>query len=60
VKAPAAHPRAVGLRADLDRYMTEIIIPERARNSAPAEGEATRVAALRSEWEALKLQWSSP
>jgi tetratricopeptide (TPR) repeat protein len=60
VKAPAAHPRAVELRADLDRYVTEIIIPERARMSAPAEEEATRLAALRTEWEALKVQWSSP
>ena len=59
VKAPHANPRAVELRADLDRYVNQIIIPERAKRTPPAE-ESARTNVLRAEWEALKQQWSGP
>ena len=39
--------------------MNQVIIPERAKRTPPAE-EAARTNALRAEWEALKQQWSSP
>jgi hypothetical protein len=59
VKAPQANARAVELRADLDRYVNQIIIPERAKRTPPGE-EIARANALRAEWEALKQQWSAP
>lgn len=46
------HPESAGpLRADLDRLVTEGLIPERER----AEPEAAAV--LRMQWQALKEQW---
>jgi len=59
VKTPHTTPRAIELRADLDRYVNQIIIPERAKRTPPTE-EAARTIALRVEWQALKDQWSSP
>jgi tetratricopeptide (TPR) repeat protein len=56
VKAVHGSPRAAILRADLDRYVNEIIIPERARRTPPNE-ESARIVALRAEWEAMKQQW---
>jgi hypothetical protein len=45
-------PESAGaLRSDLDRLVTEVLIPEREREE-PEAG-----AALRVEWEALKEQW---
>jgi hypothetical protein len=59
VKAPHTQARAVQLRADLDRYVNQVIIPERAKQSPPAE-EAARTDILRAEWEAIKQQWGGP
>jgi hypothetical protein len=59
VRAPDVSARAIELRADLDRYVNQVIIPERARRPTPAE-EAARGSALRAEWEALKQQWRTP
>jgi tetratricopeptide (TPR) repeat protein len=56
VKAVHGSPRAATLRVDLDRYVSEIIIPERARQTPPGE-EAARTEALRAEWESMKQQW---
>ena len=58
VRAPRTNPASAGLRADLDRYVLDVLIPERGRRPSPAE-EATRSAALRAEWEALKQQWTA-
>ncbi|MBI4264068.1 MAG: hypothetical protein HY657_06820 [Acidobacteria bacterium] len=44
------------LRADVDRLVTEALIPERARTK-PAREQQDAVAALRAEWESLKQQW---
>jgi hypothetical protein len=49
-------PDAEKLRVDLDRLMTQALIPERARTIVardPQEG----LTALRTEWEILKQQW---
>lgn len=56
VRAPRANPGSAGLRTDLDRYVTDVLIPERARRPSSAE-ESARSSALRAEWEALKQQW---
>lgn len=44
------------VRADLDRLVTQVLIPERAR-TRPAREQPEAAAALRAEWEALKSQW---
>ena len=46
------HPESAGaLRADLDRLVTEGLIPEREREAPGA------AAGLRMQWQALKEQW---
>jgi hypothetical protein len=44
------------LRVDLDRLMTQALIPERARTIVAREPQEG-LAALRTEWEILKQQW---
>lgn len=44
------------LRADLDRLVTEVLIPERAHTSE-ADGVLDSEATLRTEWDLLKQQW---
>ena len=44
------------LRADLDRLVTQALIPERARNR-PAREQPDLMAALRAEWDLVKQQW---
>jgi len=59
IQAPAiAGADGPALRADLDRLMTEAIIPERARRvAAHADPEAQRVA-FAAEWASIKERWS--
>jgi hypothetical protein len=57
VRAMLARDRGAALRADLDRLVVQVIIPERAarlqlRDSKPA------VAGMLAEWEAFKSSWS--
>jgi hypothetical protein len=44
-----------GLRNDLDRLVTQALIPERARTRANREAES--VAMLQAEWDLVKQQW---
>ena len=44
------------LRDDLDRLVTQAIIPERVR-TRPAREQAEAQTALRAEWELVKSQW---
>jgi hypothetical protein len=45
-----------GLRDDLDRLVTQALIPERSRTLVARDPQEA-VAALRTEWELLKQQW---
>ena len=57
VRAPLARDRGARLRADLDRLVTQAIIPQRAaRLQVSDHGQA--VAGMLNEWEAFKTQWS--
>jgi hypothetical protein len=47
---------ASALRADLDRLVTEALIPERARQRSPG-GPEDAMTALRVEWDGIKQQW---
>ena len=55
VRAPIAGPRALGLRADIDRLVREGIIPDRGK-LAP-DDRVSRETALRAEWELVKQKW---
>jgi hypothetical protein len=44
------------LRTDLDRLVTQALIPERVR-TRPAREQPELLASLRSEWDLLKQQW---
>jgi hypothetical protein len=49
-------PAASELRSDIDRLVTQALIPERARvRSAREQADATE--ALRAQWELVKQQW---
>ncbi|HEY2431728.1 MAG TPA: hypothetical protein VGI12_03570 [Vicinamibacterales bacterium] len=56
VSATLARDRGVALRADLDKLVTEGIIPDRA-GRAPAQERRQTVAALAAEWETFKSGW---
>ena len=45
-----------GLRAELDRLVTDALIPERARTRAVRE-QQDAIAAMRTEWEKVKKDW---
>ena len=49
-------PAPSELRSDIDRLVTQALIPERARvRSAREQGDATE--AVRAQWESVKEQW---
>jgi len=60
VRAPLSGARAERLRTDLDRYVNQVLIPERARKPASIEESARTAAAMHADWEALKQHWKSP
>jgi hypothetical protein len=47
---------AVALRVELDRVVTEALIPERAR-TRPVREQADATASMRAEWEQIKSAW---
>jgi hypothetical protein len=56
VRASATGKAGDSLRDDLDRFVQQWILPERARRPPGAEG-SKRAAALRAEWRALTQAW---
>lgn len=59
VRAPMMD-RGPGLRTDLDQLVVQGIIPDRARELAPAPDDAATTAAdLRAEWEVVKQKWGN-
>jgi hypothetical protein len=57
IRAGLRPDRAAALRTDLDRLVTQALIPERARGR-PAREQQETTTALRAEWDALKAQWN--
>jgi hypothetical protein len=51
VRAPLASDKGAALRADLDRLMQRVIIPERAKLTAQPPDQ------LHSDWEKFKARW---
>ena len=57
IRAILGRDRGVILRGDLDRLVTQAIIPERAARLSPRDSSVA-VTGLLSEWEAFKAGWS--
>lgn len=61
LRAPLAEDRGAALRLDLDRLVTQALIPERAGKTttgSPRANSRDAQAALAEEWEAFKRLWS--
>jgi tetratricopeptide (TPR) repeat protein len=56
IRAVAARERGVALRADLDRLVTQAIIPDRAAR-APARDRRQAAATMLADWEGFKKNW---
>ena len=56
VRAPLVPDTAAALRHDIDRFVTTVLIPERARRRSPREHDEA-LNALRAEWESTKADW---
>ena len=59
VRAAQAGPKGAALQADLNRFVIQVVIPERARQLAASNPDAAAAAAasMRQEWELLKQAW---
>jgi hypothetical protein len=57
IRAGSLGTRGVTLRADLDRLMTNVILPERARQLTPAGDAQSALTLLLQQWDDLKKKW---
>jgi hypothetical protein len=57
VRATLKPDRADALRSDLDRLVTQAIIPERAART-PARDRHEIIASLTAEWDRFKAAWN--
>jgi len=58
LRATLAADRGAALRTDLDRLVTQAIIPERAAKLSPKGDAKEAQAAMLAEWEVFKKAWS--
>jgi hypothetical protein len=56
IRAALNRDRGVALRADLDKLMTQAIIPDRAAR-LPARDRSRATTTMTTEWEAFKKLW---
>jgi hypothetical protein len=56
VRATLGPASSSALRADIDRLVTQALVPERAR-LRPSGDQADATEALRAQWETIKTQW---
>lgn len=57
VRASLAGSDAASLRSELDRIVSQAILPERARQMSARGDSVQAVAAMRREWDTLKMMW---
>ena len=50
--------QGAALRGDLDRFVTEVIVPERARQQSASGDPRPAMAILQAQWDDVKKQWS--
>jgi len=58
LRAQLADDRGAALRADLDRLVTQALIPERAAKLSPKGDPKDAQAAMLAEWDTFKKGWS--
>jgi hypothetical protein len=56
VRAPLQPTMTTTLRGNIDRFVTTVLIPERAK-TRPLKEQQTALTELQTEWELLKEQW---
>ena len=56
VRAPLQPAMTMMLRGNIDRFMTTVLIPERAK-TRPVKEQQTALNELQTEWEQVKQQW---
>lgn len=56
IRAPFLGVRGLALRNDLDRFVTQVLIPERAQRESLSDPKGA-AALLQREWESLKDRW---
>jgi hypothetical protein len=56
-RAALTGDQRAALRADLERIVTQALIPERVRLGSPPGSAAQMTAAMHSEWDAIKQAW---
>jgi hypothetical protein len=56
VRAPLRPASAPTLRADIDRFVTEVLIPDRARRR-PQREQTTALEEMRGAWDDVKNEW---
>ena len=56
VRAPLQQTTMAMLRANIDRFVTMVLIPERAR-TRPVREQQTALVELQKEWDQIKQQW---
>ncbi len=57
VRAGSLGARGVKLRADLDRLIVNVILPERARQLTPSGNAQGTLTLLKEQWDELKRKW---
>lgn len=57
VRAPLSFDRGAQLRADLERFVTQALIPDRARKAG--KDHEKQAEALREEWARFKQRWTA-
>jgi hypothetical protein len=57
VRAASLGQRGTALREDLDRLVSQVILPERAVQMAAGDDPKPTLALLESQWKEIKEQW---
>jgi hypothetical protein len=57
IRAGALGARGLTLRADLDRLVTSVILPERAKRIPPGGDAQAALTLFKAQWEDLKKKW---
>ncbi len=57
MRAPLIGPRGATLRQDLDRLVTQAIIPERARQLATLGDARAAMTLLQAQWDEMRRKW---
>jgi hypothetical protein len=58
LRATLADDHGAALRADLDRLVTQVLLPERAAKLAPKTDPKEAQATMLAEWESFKKSWT--